>query len=127
MPTSIWRRTGLGYPQHDCTQLALYPVGSAVPAVCRRSKARRTATEPSPMAADNPPGRYRAGSGGPQGVLPAPVPPNGRDLLAWGTVIHWAAAWRSAPRRCSTLTARKSPSRQARPWSCRVGQPPWQL
>jgi hypothetical protein len=47
----IWRRIGLRYPQRDWTQRAGKPMGSAVPADWRRSKARRTATEPSPMAA----------------------------------------------------------------------------
>ncbi len=43
-----------------------------------------------------------------------PVSPDGRDLLARGTVIYRAAAWRLAPRKRSTLTARRLLSRQAR-------------
>ena len=42
------------------------------------------------MAADNPPGRYRAGSGGPQGCTScAPFRPTGVICLARGTVIYW--------------------------------------
>jgi hypothetical protein len=49
--TRLWRRTALRCSQHDRAQSSARPMGSAAPADSRRSKARRTAIEPSPMAA----------------------------------------------------------------------------